>query len=94
MGAEPIIIGNKRSGSFILRTFKPINKSLLNGSQNNSTRKRPANNRGKYLLSLIFFHFRLKSNSIIQFNNRPIKEILIGNFPKLMLKARQEIKKI
>ena len=92
--ADPTIIGNNKSGSFILRTFNPTNKSLLNGSHNNSTKKRPDNKSGKYLLYLILFHFCAKSSSNIQFKKRPIKEMLMGNFPKLVLKAKQEINKI
>ena len=42
----------------------------------------------------MFFHFSWNSNSKIQLRERPIRERLIGNLPKLKLAARQEIKKI
>ena len=44
---------------------------------------------GPLFFSILFENLALKS----QFRVRPIKEILIGTLPKLMLAARQEIKK-
>ena len=88
----PIIIGNKRRGNFILRTFNPVIKSLEIGSQNNSIKKTPEKIIGKYLWFFIFSHFNLKSNSKTQLINNPISDRLIGNFPKLTLAAKHEIK--
>ena len=45
---DPIIIGSRRSGNFILRTFNPIVKSWEKGSQNNSIRNKPDKIIGKY----------------------------------------------
>lgn len=88
----PIIIGNKRRGNFILRTFNPVIKSPEIGSQNNSIKKTPEKIIGKYLWFFIFSHLNLKSNSKTQLINKPISDRLIGNFPKLTLAAKQEIK--
>jgi hypothetical protein len=90
---DPIIRGRRRSGNFILSTFNPIVKSWEKGSQNNSIRNNPDKIIGKYFWSLVFFHFNWKSNSNSQLSVSPIKERLIGTLPRLMLAARQEIKK-
>ena len=90
---DPIIRGSRRSGNFILSTLSPIIVSLEIGSQRSSIKKSPEKIMGKYFWSFIFFHFNWKSCSKIQFRVKPIKEILIGTLPKLMLAARQEIKK-
>ena len=47
---------------------------------------------GKYLWFFIFSHFNLKSNSKTQLINNPRSDRLIGNFPKLTLAAKHEIK--
>ena len=90
---DPIIMGSKRSGNFILSAFSPIMVSFEIGSQKSSIKKSAEKIMGKYFWSFIFFHFNWKSNSKSQFSVRPIKERLIGALPKLMLAARQEIKK-
>jgi hypothetical protein len=90
---DPIIRGSRRSGNFILSTFIPTMVSLEIGSQRSSIKKSPDRIKGKYFWSFIFFHFKWKSNSKSQLSVSPIKEILIGTLPKLMLAARQEIKK-
>ena len=90
---DPIIRGSRRSGNFILSTFIPTMVSLEIGSQRSSIKKSPERIMGKYFWSFIFFHFKWKSNSKSQLSVSPIKEILIGTLPKLMLAARQEIKK-
>ena len=48
---------------------------------------------GKFFLAFISFHLNWKSSSANQLRERPIKERLIGALPRLMLAARQEIKK-
>ena len=90
---DPIIKGRRRSGNFILSTFSPIVMSFEIGSQRSSIKKRPEKIIGKYFCSFILFHFNWKSSSKIQLRVRPIKERLIGTLPRLMLAARQEIKK-
>ena len=90
---DPIIKGRRRSGNFILSTFSPIVVSFEIGSQKSSIKKSPEKIIGKYFWSFIFFHFNWKSSSKIQFRVSPIKERLIGTLPKLMLAAKQEIKK-
>ena len=90
---DPIIMGSRRSGNFILSTLSPIVVSFEIGSQRSSIKKSPEKIMGRYFWSFIFFHFIWKSSSKIQFRVSPIKERLIGTLPKLMLAARQEIKK-
>jgi hypothetical protein len=86
-------MGSSRSGNFILSTLSPIVVSFEIGSQRSSIKKSPEKIMGKYFWSFIFFHFNLKFDSKSQFIVSPIKERLIGTLPKLMLAARQEIKK-
>ncbi len=90
---DPIIIGIRRSGNFILSTFIPIVMSWEKGSQKSSIKNSPDKIIGKNFWSLIFFHFIWKSSSANQLRVRPIKERLIGTLPRHMLAARQEIKK-
>ena len=90
---DPIIKGSKRSGNFILSTFSPIVMSFEIGSQRSSIKKSPEKIKGKYFSSFTFFHFNWKFDSKSQLIVSPIKEILIGTLPRLMLAARQEIKK-
>ena len=47
---------------------------------------------GKYFFCFIINHFWLNSVSKKKFIVRPIKETLIGNFPKLRLAAKEERK--
>ena len=91
-GEDPIIEGNKSKGSLIRSTFNPINISSEKGSQSNSIKKRPEKIMGKYFFCLIIAHFCWKSRSKKKFIVRPIKETLIGNFPKLTLAAKEERK--
>jgi hypothetical protein len=90
----PIIKGNKSRGSFILRAFNPKNMSLQKGNHKNSTRKSPESIIGKYFLFFIIPHFLLNLPSNRKLNIIPIKEMLMGTFPKLIAAARQEIKNI
>lgn len=91
-GEDPIIMGNKSNGSLIRSTFNPINISSEKGSQSSSTKKRPEKKIGKYFFFLIVAHFWPKSVSKKKIIVRPIKETLIGNFPKLRLAAKEERK--
>ena len=90
---EPIIMGSRRSGNFILSTLSPIVVSFETGSQRSSTKKRTEKIMGRYFWSFIFFHFIWNFDSKSQFIESPIKERLIGTLPRLILAARQEIKK-
>ena len=90
---DPIIKGRRRSGNFILSTLSPIVVSFEIGSQKSSIKKSPEKIKGKYFRSFIFFHFNWKCSSKTQFRVSPIKDRLIGTLPRLMLAARQEIKK-
>ena len=90
---DPIVRGSRRSGNFILSTFSPIVVSLEIGNQKSSIKKSPEKIMGKYFWSFIFFHLNWKSNSKNQLSVSPIKERLIGSLPRLILAARQEIKK-
>jgi len=90
---DPIIRGSRRSGNFILSTLSPIVVSFEIGSQRSSIKKSPEKIMDKYFWSFIRFHFKWKFDSKSQLKVRPIKERLIGTFPRLMLAARQEIKK-
>ena len=91
-GEDPIINGNKSKGSFIRSTFNPINISSENGSQSNSTKKRPEKTIGKYFFCFVIVHFCRKSRSKKKLAVSPIKETLIGNFPKQILAAKEERK--
>ena len=90
---DPIIKGSKRSGSLILSTFSPIIVSFEIGSKKSSIKKSTEKIMGKYLRSFIFSHLEWNPNSKSQLSVSPIKEMLIGTLPKLILAARQEIKK-
>ena len=90
---DPIIMGSIRSGNFILSTLSPIVVSFEIGSQRSSIKKSPEKIMGKYFWSFIFSHFNWNFDSKSQFIESPIKERLIGTLPRLMLAARQEIKK-
>jgi hypothetical protein len=90
----PIIKGNKSRGSFILRAFNPKNMSSQKGNHKSSTRKSPENIIGKYFLFFIIPHFLVNLPSNRKLNIIPIKEMLMGTFPKLIAAARQEIKNI
>lgn len=90
---DPIIRGSKRSGNLILSTFSPIVVSFETGSKKSSIKKSPEKIMGKYLRSFIFSHLEWNPNSKNQLSESPIKERLIGALPKLILAARQEIKK-
>ena len=91
-GEDPIIIGNKSKGSLIRSTFNPINIPSEKGSQANSTKKSPEKIMGKYFFFFIVNHFCRKSRSKKKYAVSPIKETLIGNFPKLTLAAKEERK--
>lgn len=54
---DPIIMGRRRSGNFILSTLSPIVVSFEIGSQRSSIKKSPEKIMGKYFWSFIFFHF-------------------------------------
>tara|TARA_B100001287_G_C22414922_1_gene404175 strand:- start:213 stop:674 length:462 start_codon:yes stop_codon:yes gene_type:complete len=54
---DPIIMGSRRSGNFILSTLIPIVVSFELGSQRSSIKKSPEKIKGKYFWSFIFFHF-------------------------------------
>jgi len=54
---DPIIMGSRRSGNFILSTLSPIVMSFEIGSQRSSIKKSPEKIKGKYFWSFIFFHF-------------------------------------
>ena len=90
---DPIIKGRRRSGNFILSTFSPIVMSFEIGSQRSSIKKSPEKIIVKYFWSFILFHFNWKFDSKSQLIESPNKERLIGTLPRLMLAARQEIKK-
>ena len=91
-GEDPIIKGNKSKGSLIRSTFNPINISSEKGSQSSSTKKSAERTIGKYFFCFIITHLWSKSVSKKKFIVRPIKETLIGNFPKLMLAAKEDKK--
>jgi len=54
---DPIIMGSRKSGNFILSTLSPIVVSFEIGSQRSSIKKIPEKIMGKYFWSFIFFHF-------------------------------------
>ena len=54
---DPIIMGRRRSGNFILSTLSPTVVSFEIGNQRSSIKKSPEKIKGKYFWSFIFFHF-------------------------------------
>ena len=54
---DPIIMGRRRSGNFILSTLSPTVVSFEIDSQRSSIKKSPEKIKGKYFRSFIFFHF-------------------------------------
>ena len=62
------------------------------GSHINSIKKSPEKIMGKYFFFFIVDHFCRKSRSKKKLAVRPIKETLIGNFPKQILAAKEERK--